>query len=533
MMPLRTLVALAVAASLPAMWTPSAAQTVTRGPYLQIGTETSLVIRWRTDLPTDSRVRYGTAISSLNDAADNATVTTEHVVTVTALASETLYYYSIGTTTVTLEGDDADHFFRTSPPSGTTRAVRVWIIGDSGLANQAAADVRDAYFGYPGSDSTDVWLMLGDNAYNLGTDTEYQAAVFDMYPMLLRTVPLWPTRGNHDLIYAGADNDYYDIFSLPASAESGGLASGTEAYYSFDYANVHFICLDSQGSNRMPGGPMLTWLAQDLAAAAQDWIIAFWHHPPYSKGSHNSDTEGTLIDMRQYALPVLEAGGVDLVLTGHSHSYERSFLLDSHYGVSSTLVDSMKVNIGDGRPSGDGAYLKPPLGPGAHEGAVYAVAGSSSLISGGTLNHPVMIMSLNKLGSLVLDIDGDALEATFVDHTGAALDSFAIIKGQTPIAVGSPPRASLSRLSTGRPNPFGNHTQLDYFIPAPGRVELTVYDVLGRHVRTLLDRDEGEGDHTAAWDTRDDRGRYVTQGVYFAVLRVAGEKRTQRLVVLR
>jgi Calcineurin-like phosphoesterase/Purple acid Phosphatase, N-terminal domain/FlgD Ig-like domain len=528
-----TIVALALIAGLPAMPTPSAAQTVTRGPYFQTGTETGIVVRWRTDVATDSRVRYGTVISSLNDMADDDSVTTEHVVTLTALASETLYYYSIGTTTVTLAGDDADHFFRTAPPPGSTRAVRVWIIGDSGQANQAAANVRDAYLGYPGSDSTDVWLMLGDNAYNLGTDTEYQAAVFDMYPSLLRTVPLWPTRGNHDTIIAGADNDYYDIFSLPAAAEAGGLASGTEAYYSFDYANVHFVCLDSEGSDRTPSGPMLTWLAQDLAATAQDWIIAYWHHPPYSKGSHNSDTEGQLIDMRQYALPILEAGGVDLVLSGHSHSYERSFLLDGHYGLSSTLVDSMKVNIGNGRPSGNGAYQKPTLGPAPHEGAVYAVAGSSSQFSGGTLNHPVMITSLNKLGSLVLDIDGDELDATFIDHTGAALDSFTILKGQPTTATGRVPTASLARLSTGRPNPFGSHTELDYFIPAAARVELTVYDVLGRRVRTLLDRHEGAGDHTAAWDTRDDRGRQVTQGVYFAVLRVAGEKRTQRLVVLR
>ena len=409
----------------------------------------------------------------------------------------------------------------------------MWIIGDSGLANQAARNVRDAYLGYPGADSTDVWLMLGDNAYNLGTDAEYQAAVFDTYPSLLRTVPLWPTRGNHDTIHPGSDNDYYDIFSLPASAEAGGLASGTEAYYSFDYANVHFVCLDSQGSVRTPGGPMLTWLEQDLAATAQDWIIAYWHHPPYSKGSHDSDTEYQLIDMRQYALPILEAGGVDLVLSGHSHSYERSFLLDRHYGLSSTLVDSMKINIGDGRPSGNGAYRKPTLGPAAHEGAVYAVAGSSAQFSGGTLNHPVMITSLNKLGSLVLDINGDELDATFIDHTGAALDSFTILKGQPTSGAGRVPMASLARLSTGRPNPFGDHTQLDYFIPESGRVELTVYDVLGRRVRTLLDRQESVGDHTAAWDTRDDRGRYVMQGVYFAVLRVAGEKRTQRLVVLR
>ena len=51
---------------------------------------------------------------------------------------------------------------------------------------------------------------------------------------------------------------------------------------------------------------MLTWLQNDLASTAQPWIIAFFHHPPYSKGSHDSDTEIELREMRQNALPILE-----------------------------------------------------------------------------------------------------------------------------------------------------------------------------------------------------------------------------------
>jgi hypothetical protein len=411
--------------------------------------------------------------------------------------------------------------------------VRVWILGDSGGANQNAGRVRNGYRAYPGSDVTDVWLMLGDNAYNSGTDTEYEAAVFDMYPTFLRNTVLWPTRGNHDLIHNGTNNDYYDIFSLPTAGEAGGPASGSEAYYSFDFANVHFICLDSQGTDRTPGGEMLTWLVQDLAATAQNWIIAYWHHPPYSKGSHDSDTELKLVDMRQYAVPILEAGGVDLVMAGHSHSYERSFLLDEHYGLSSTLHDSMKVDDGDGRPEGDGAYMKPTLGPAAHEGAVYLVAGTSSSVGGGTYNHPVMVTSLNRLGSMVLDIEGNVLEATFIDSTGTALDSFTIQKGDTPTDSGQTPPVDVARLSVGRPNPFGAHTEIDFFIPASGRVSLTVYDVLGRRVRTLLDRDQSAGAHMATWDGRDDRGRSVAQGVYFTVLRTASAKRAQRLTLLR
>ena len=75
----------------------------------------------------------------------------------------------------------------------------------------------------------------------------------------------------------------------------------------------------------------------------KDWTIVFWHHPPYTKGSHNSDSEIELIDMRLNFVPILEAYGVDLVLCGHSHSYERSKFIDGHYGNSRTFSDGTMV----------------------------------------------------------------------------------------------------------------------------------------------------------------------------------------------
>jgi hypothetical protein len=174
---------------------------------------------------------------------------------------------------------------------------------------------------------------------------------------------------------------------------------------------------------------MMTWLQNDVNSTNKDWIIAFWHHPPYSKGSHDSDTSSQLIEMRTNALPILEQAGVDLVLTGHSHSYERSFLIDGHYGVSSTFTTAMKKDGGSGREDGTGAYSKPTDGLGPHEGAVYAVAGSSGQTSGGPLNHPAMFISLNSLGSMILEINGSRLDAKFIDQTGATKDYFTIIKG--------------------------------------------------------------------------------------------------------
>ncbi len=418
----------------------SDAAAVTRGPYLQQSTPSSVVVRWRTNTSTTGRVRYGTDPGNLGAWADSASTGTEHEITVSGLAADTKYYYSVGTSAAPLAGGDTTHFFVTAPAPGTPKPLRLWVLGDSGTANANAAAVRDAYLGYTGSRGTDLLLMLGDNAYPDGTDAQYQAAVFNMYPTVLRNTVLWPTLGNHDGHSADSATQtgpYYDIFTLPTQGEAGGVASGTEAYYSFDHGNVHFIVLESFESSRAASSPMLTWLQQDLAATTQPWVIAFWHHPPYSKGSHDSDVDVEMMEMRQNALPILEAGGVDLVLTGHSHSYERSFLIDGHYGLSSTFTAAMKKDGGDGRVDGAGAYEKPTLGPAPHEGAVYAVAGSSGQIGGGTLNHPAMFVSFNTLGSMVLDVSGNRLDATFIDSAGTRRDHFTLVKGTT----GSPPAA--------------------------------------------------------------------------------------------
>jgi len=404
--------------------------SVIRGPYLQLGTPASMVVRWRTDVPTVGRVAFGTAEGALSRSVQEEAATTEHEVQLTGLEPATRYWYAVGTPAATL-ASGPDHAFFTAPLVGTVRPARFWVLGDSGTKNANAAAVRTAYETFNGQTRTDLWLMLGDNAYDTGTDAEYQAAVFDMYPSFLRQGVLWPTIGNHDT--AQSTNPpmsipYFQMFTLPTRGEAGGVPSGTEKYYSFDYANIHFVCLDSMTTSRAADGAMGTWLKNDLASTMQPWIIAFWHHPPYTKGSHDSDKELQLIEMREMMLPLLEDGGVDLVMAGHSHSYERSFLLNGHYGPSTTLTPKMKIDGGSGREDGTGAYRKPE-DHAARQGAVYITAGSSGQISGGPLNHPAMFISLNHLGSMVLDVDGPRLDARFLRENGQVADAFTLLKG--------------------------------------------------------------------------------------------------------
>lgn len=411
---------------------------IVRGPYLQKASAAQTTVCWRTNVATDAVVHYGTDPANLNLTASSPTVGTDHAVTIAGLSAATTYYYSVGDSSNTF-ASGTDHYFETHPISGTAAPTRIWVLGDSGTANASAAAVRDAFVTHNGGDPhADLLLMLGDNAYNDGTDSQFQAAVFDMYPQTLRNTVLWSTLGNHDGHSADSatqSGPYYDIHHFPTAAESGGLASGTEAYYSFDYANIHFVCLDSYETDRSPTGAMASWLENDLASTTQEWVIAFWHHPPYSKGSHDSDTESYLVQMRENFLPILENYGVDLVLGGHSHSYERSILIDGHYDVSSTFDASMVVDGGDGDPSGDGAYSK--VAGDAQSGAVYVVAGSSGKITSAPLNHPVMISNFVELGSMVLDVDANQLNAVFLNSAGAVRDEFTIVhdtSSQSPAA---------------------------------------------------------------------------------------------------
>src|SRR5205085_9646219 len=116
-------------------------------------------------------------------------------------------------------------------------------------------------------------------------------------------------------------------------------------------------------------------------------------------------------------VPVLEEHGLDLMLSGHSHAYERSFLMDGFYDRSTNINEKVHFkSMKDGRHDGTGIYVKPSRGPAPNEGAVYVVAGSSGQTSGGGLQHPASAISLNVLGSLVLDFGGHRLDATFIDE---------------------------------------------------------------------------------------------------------------------
>ena len=132
---------------------------VKRGPYLQSGTPTSVIVKWRTDIATASVVNYGTRLDSLSNNKINKNKTTEHQVALSNLQPNTKYYFNIGNQEEVLaESISGDMYVITAPKVGTDQFVRAWILGDPGTDNKSQRNVRDAYYKYVDTDFFSISL---------------------------------------------------------------------------------------------------------------------------------------------------------------------------------------------------------------------------------------------------------------------------------------------------------------------------------------------------------------------------------------
>ena len=401
---------------------------IIRGPYLQSVTPNSGIIRWRTDIPSSSQVFLGENLSNLQlKVIDNQQVT-EHVVTVSHLKPNKKYFYSIGDSK-NMSTASENRYLKTSPALGSKAPVRIWALGDfgSGSANQKA--VLKSIVSFTETKRPDAWIWLGDNAYSNGKEEEYQARVFDIYQNdFFQNLNLYPAPGNHD--YGGKHDPslppYFKIFSMPVNGELGGLPSGVPSYYSVNYGQVHLVSIDTElieptGLQLVSGkGLQYEWLERDLKANKLPWVIVYFHKPPYSKGSHDSDTESDMKLMRENVNPIFEKYKVDLVLAGHSHVYERTHPMRGHFGINSSFDASKHVFANTKAPN---HYVVGKDG----QGVIYVVNGSGGQLGGQKAEWPMKssVYSNNKDGgSMIFDISQHRFEAHWVSSAGDVKDHF-------------------------------------------------------------------------------------------------------------
>ena len=483
---------------------------IMRGPYLQIATPTSMNVCWRTSIPEISKILYGTTLSYSDSIIDNGLII-DHVVNLTGLLPNTKYYYSVHSGVEPLH-EGPDSYFITPPIAGSPLPTKIWAIGDMGTSEDQQNEVRDAYYNYMGNDYTNVILFLGDNAYTTGSDENYTTNVFrNHYEGILSRSVVYSTCGNHDYYSAWGSNQtgpYYDVFTHPKNGEAGGVASGNEAYYSFNYSNIHFVCLesniDSFGNANM--NQMISWIHTDLSTNVMPWTIVYFHCAPYSMGYHNTDVSDEGIFMRENIVPILESYNVDLVLNGHSHDYERTYLMKGHFGSSSTFNSSMIVDAGSGAMPN--YYDKRSS---TDSGTVYCVAGC-----GGSLEpvssgwpHPAMFIAYDTVyGSMGITVNGDTLAANFIDRNGTIRDNFNIIKHAV---IGVNEINSDNTILNIFPNPAYSSLNINYLQKYNSEIELSIINSLGQIVKTY-------SEYGSSLTTRFEIGDFPG-GVYMVVVK--------------
>ena len=282
-------------------------KSVPRQPYLQRITLNGTKLGWVTTASGGEHMSIsepsGTAMSNAPGVYEEAALRSagekQMWSTVGGLQPNTIYCYQLD--------DDAQAMnartgFRTAPdPNVGDAPVRFLAFGDSGGGGSDQYALADQMYTVP----ADLIIHTGDVAYDDGTIGQYEDNVFGVYGDLFRNVPFFPSSGNHDY-HTMQGAPFREVFNLPG--DSG------EKWYSFDYGRVHFVALDTESDYQTQAD----WLDKDLAASKLPWKVVYMHRPMYSSGEHGSDTT-----LRGKLAPVLQRHGVQLVLAGHDHDYER------------------------------------------------------------------------------------------------------------------------------------------------------------------------------------------------------------------
>ncbi|MEA2091806.1 MAG: metallophosphoesterase family protein [Campylobacterota bacterium] len=393
---------------------------VPRAPYMVMQTQDSITIKWNSKEFETGSVEYGFFPDTLDKSIKETKETKMHSLTIENLNACTKYYYSV--LSDSLKIDNKDRSFKTLCKNADMQ--KIWVIGDSGKGGQGQEEVYNQMLEYIDNDfnKLDMWVLLGDNAYRSGTQKQYNKNLFEPYKELVKRFVPWAVIGNHDARRWA----FYNIWNFPTNGESGGEPSDSKKFYSIDNGNLHLVMLDSETQRLDVNSKIVKWLKKDLSANKKPWVVVAFHTPPYTDGGHTSDDEhdsgGRMKDIRENLVPIFDEYGVDLVLSGHSHDYERSKLIINHTGKSDSF--NAKTHIVQENNS---SYTKPAKAT-KNSGTIYQVCGSSSKLDRADLKHPAMPFSFELMGSLILEITPTTLSSKFITIDGEIKDEFIIKK---------------------------------------------------------------------------------------------------------
>lgn len=330
--------------------------------YSQKKGEPAVKIGKKEDL-SDAQEFKGTA-TEINRSNQKNTYKASNKVTVEGLFEEnTTYYYSYTDDVKNPAWSEVQSYTTKKTTNFQTILVGDPQIGASGSQGQGTADdiniavdtfnwnktLEQAKITAP---NASFILSAGDQIDYAGTDSsdgknvrESEYAGFT-YPALLRMLPLATTIGNHES--KGTDYKYH--YNNPNSEDGLGSTNSGSDYY-FSYGNVLFISLNSNNRNTVEHRELLKKAVESNPDAK--WKVVMFHHDIYGSGQPHSDTDGA--NLRALFAPLMDEFSIDMCLTGHDHSYARSYLMAD--GTAIQYDDSVAINP---------------------EGTLYIAAGSAS-----------------------------------------------------------------------------------------------------------------------------------------------------------
>lgn len=276
-------------------------------PFLQYGSQDGMSVVWQLEQPGPATLHWGEtdACDQRIESPDEKTI---HQLRITGLAAETQYFYR-----VTAEGGELAsevRTFQTACRPGTPLAFAV--IGDTQERPQIAQPVAELAW----AQRPHFLLLAGDLVDNGEENSDWTEQFFPSLSPLISRVPLFPVLGNHE---KNARN-YFDYMALP----------DPEYFYRFSYGDAEFFMIDSN-RNVDPGSEQYRWLDQALGESRAIWKFVCHHHPPYSSDENDygdlwKTNQSTWGDLRiRQLVPLYEKHHVDIVWTGHIHSYERTW----------------------------------------------------------------------------------------------------------------------------------------------------------------------------------------------------------------
>lgn len=301
------------------------AQTPDRYNFVQKQTDTSMLIAWRTATSAIGTLEWGLDSTNLDNTITGTTATNKHAYELTGLSPNTKYYYRTSTDAGYLSA--IDHFF--TAKSNNDSHFSFLHYGDCGYDNSVQNTIAALML----EEKADFGIVAGD--VDQGVGNNYDAVYFNVYKDILKNYCHFTAIGNHDTYFDNADT-YLDAFYLHTNNPQQ-----TERYYSFNWGNSKFICLDSNIPYTV-GTDQYNWMIEELRCNNQQWLFVFFHHPPWTN-AWSADyfipfTEYFLYqgneDMRTDLVPVFEQYNVDFVLNGHSHCYQRGQLNGVKYIIS-------------------------------------------------------------------------------------------------------------------------------------------------------------------------------------------------------